>query len=152
MGPIVLPTSGSVYVDANVVIYTVENHPLYAPRLRPFWLAVNAGMVRVFSSELLYLETLVGPHKSGSSQLAANYETFLGLPYLQLLPISVSILREAARLRASIPRLRTPDAIHAASARVHGVATFLSNDAGFRNVPGLNAVIVDDLLAGSTTP
>jgi predicted nucleic acid-binding protein len=100
MGPIVLPTSGSVYVDANVVIYTVENHPLYAPRLRPFWLAVNAGMVRVFSSELLYLETLVGPHKSGSSQLAANYETFLGLPYLQLLPISVSILREAARLRA----------------------------------------------------
>ncbi len=33
MGPIVVPTSGSVYVDANVVIYTVEKHPLYAPHL-----------------------------------------------------------------------------------------------------------------------
>jgi predicted nucleic acid-binding protein len=152
MGAVTVPTSGATYVDANVVIYTVEKHPRYAPVVRPLWIAADAGAARVFTSELVLLETLVGPYKAGAVQLAADYEAFLSLPAIQLVPISQSILREAARLRATIPRLRTPDAIHAATARLHGVATFVTNDMGFRSVPGLNAVVLDDIVPQSTTP
>ena len=59
------------------------------------------------------------------------------------------ILREAARLRALIPGLRTPDAIHAATSAQHGCALFVSNDAGFRRVPALPLAILDDVLAAS---
>jgi predicted nucleic acid-binding protein len=56
-------------------------------------------------------------------------------------------LREAARLRATISGLKTPDAIHAATALQHGCALFVSNDVGFRRVPGLSLAILDDVLA-----
>lgn len=50
MGSVAIPTTGLVYVDANVVIYTVEKHPRYSPLLRPLWSAVTAGQARVWSS------------------------------------------------------------------------------------------------------
>jgi hypothetical protein len=35
MGSLILPTSGPVYADAQIFIYSVEKHPTYAPALRP---------------------------------------------------------------------------------------------------------------------
>ena len=64
-----------------------------------------------------------------------------------LLPISRDILHEAARLRANISGLKTPDAIHAATALLHGCTLFVSNDVGFRRVPNLPLVLLDDIVA-----
>jgi predicted nucleic acid-binding protein len=148
MDAVTLPTSGPTYVDANVVIYTVEKHPRYSQVLRPLWVAADAGAATVFTSELVLVETLVGPYKNADLQLAADYEAFLNLPAVQLTPVSKSVLREAARLRAAVAPLRTPDAIHAATARLRGVASFVTNDVAFRSVPGLNVVILDDVAPG----
>ncbi len=56
-------------------------------------------------------------------------------------------LREAARLRALIPALESPDAMHAATALLYGCALFLTNDNGFRRILGLPFAILDDILA-----
>ena len=40
----------------------------------------------------------------------------------------------------------TSDALHAATALNAGCVLFVTNDAGFRGVPGLPLVILDDLL------
>ena len=152
MGSVALPTTGLVYVDANVVIYTVEKHPKYSPVLRPLWSAVAAGQARVLVSELILLETLVGPYRANDSQLAADYETFLRLPGLELVAVSPSILREAARLRSQSPHVRSPDAIHAATATSRQATCLLTNDLGFRNIPGLNVIVLDDVLATAVTP
>jgi len=66
---------------------------------------------------------------------------------MRLQPTTQSVLREGARLRATIPALRTPDALHAASAALANCTMFLSNDAGFRRIPGLPVVILDEVLA-----
>jgi predicted nucleic acid-binding protein len=50
------------------------------------------------------------------------------------------------RLRAAIPSLRTPDALHAATSRLRGCAQFLTNDDGFRKVPGLPVIILREVL------
>ncbi|MBI4860360.1 MAG: PIN domain-containing protein [Candidatus Riflebacteria bacterium] len=146
MGSVTVPTSCPIYVDANVVIYAVAKHPRHGPALSPLWVAMDAGSARAISSELILLETLVGPYRSGLNQLVADYEAFLGLPGIQLVPVSRAILREAARLRASVPRLRSPDAIHAATALLHGVASFVTNDPVFRAVPGLHLVLLDEVV------
>lgn len=152
MGSVTLPTTGLVYVDANIVIYTVEKHPRFGAALRPLWVSVDFGHARVMVSELILLEALVGPYQTNDQKLAADYESFLRLPGIQLVPISTSILREAARLRAQMPRLRPPDAIHAASASIHGADSFLTNDVGFRNVPSLNVTILNDVIGPSPNP
>ncbi len=37
MGPLTLPTGGSVYVDANVLIYSIERIEPYRALLAPAW-------------------------------------------------------------------------------------------------------------------
>ena len=132
-------------MDANPVIYTVEKHPVYGPLLQPLWQAARARAIEVVSSELVLMETLVGPFKSSDTSLEAAYEQALLGTDLRLLPVTQPILREAARLRATT-RLRTPDALHAATARQAGCVLFVTNDLGFRGVAGLPLVILDDLL------
>src|SRR5215208_1781142 len=134
-----------VYLDANPVIYSVEKHPDFGPLLHPVWLAAKARSIEVVSSELVLLETLVGPLKKGDKALADAYEMLFRQPQTRLLPITQPVLREAARLRATT-KLKTPDAVHAATALLVGCALFVTNDAGLRGVPGLPVTILSDLL------
>jgi len=145
MGALSLPASGLVYLDANSIIYTVETHPVYGPLLQPLWQAAQTRSIEVVTSELALMETLVGPLKSGNTLLEHAYEQALLGTDIRLLPITHPILRGAARLRATT-KLKTPDALHAATAQQAGCVLFVTNDGGFRNVPGLPLVILDDLL------
>lgn len=140
----ILPLTGVVYVDANSIIYTVERHPIYAPLLEPLWLAAQARTIEVISSELALMECLIGPLKRADAILEKNYQNALLGTDMRLLPITQSVLREAAQLRATT-KLRTPDAIHAASSQQAGCVLFVTNDVGFRSVAGLPVVILDDL-------
>jgi predicted nucleic acid-binding protein len=65
VGRLAVPASGRVYVDTQVVIYTVEKHPVHERRLRPLWQAVQAGSIEVVTSELTLLEVLVAPLRRG---------------------------------------------------------------------------------------
>lgn len=145
MGAMTLPASGAVYIDTMTLIYTVERYPAYWPLLDPLWRAAQARTIEIISSELTLMEALVGPLKSGNATLERAFEQALLGTGMRLLPITQLVLREAAQLRATT-RLRTPDALHAATAQLAGCALFVTNDAGFRGVPGLPLVVLDDLL------
>ena len=145
MGALTLPPSGLVYIDTMTLIYTVERYPAYWPLLDPLWQAARAGSIEVISSELTLMEVLVGPVKSGNANLVNAFEQALLGTNMRLLAITQAVLREAARLRATT-RLRTPDALHAATGLQASCALFITNDVGFRGVPGLPVVILDDLL------
>jgi predicted nucleic acid-binding protein len=106
---------------------------------------VQAGTLEVISSELALMETLVLPLRKSDAALVAAYEGFFQQPGVHLIPISTAILKEAARVRATTS-LRTPDAIHAATAGQSGCALFLTNDYGFRAAAALPLVILQDLL------
>ena len=56
------------------------------------------------------------------------------------------MLLEAARLRAVLPTLKLPDAIHAATARLHGCAVLLTNDTRLRAAPGLEVIQLSDVV------
>jgi predicted nucleic acid-binding protein len=144
VGALTLPAAGLVYADTQVLIYSVEKHPVYGPLLRPLWQAVQAGTLDVVSSELALLETLVGPLKNNDAVLAATYEDLFQQPGVRLLPMTRPILCQAAQLRATT-KLRTPDVLHAATALVTGCALFLTNDRAFRAVPVLPLVVLQDL-------
>jgi predicted nucleic acid-binding protein len=61
------------------------------------------------------------------------------------LPPTVEIARQAAHIRAEF-NLRIPDAIHAATALITGATALITNDAIFRRVPGLEVVLLDEML------
>jgi predicted nucleic acid-binding protein len=146
MGSLSYPLSDPVYVDANILIYTVERVQPHVGTLRAFWRWTNAQGLVVLTSELTVLESLVGPLKAGNQGLTTRFRRLLfQSANLRLIPVSRSILERAAQLRAQIPALKTPDAIHAATALEAGTMTFITNDMQFRQVSGLNVVAPHDL-------
>lgn len=145
MGKLILPARGTVYVDANALIYRVEEIEPYLARTRELWQAVDAGTAQIVTSELTLLEVLVKPLRDADVRLQQLYQRLLTqVPNVRSLPISSDILRAAAQLRAE-RQLKTPDAIHAATALVTDCALFLTNDAGFTRVPALPVVLLSEI-------
>lgn len=142
-----LPASGTVYLDADALIYTVERIAPYWTLLEPLWHAAQVGTFVVLSSELALLETLIKPLRDADTLLLAAYRTTLrGSRETRLVPIDAAVLERAAALRA-VSAIKTPDAIHAATALVHASTLFVTNDPGYRRVPALPLAVLDDLLA-----
>jgi predicted nucleic acid-binding protein len=146
MGQLILPNAARVYVDTVTVIYAVEQTSTYGVLLNPLWNSLQARTLEVFSSELTLMETLVVPLRNSDTFLVDAYERLLRSPQMQLIPISQTILREAARLRASTPSLRTPDAIHIATAATSDCTQFLTNDRQLRTATNVPVIILDEVL------
>ena len=143
---LVLPNSSLIYLDTSVVIYSVEQVPDYYQILEPLWEKVEGGEVRVCSSELIVLETLVLPLRTGNQNLLQAYDQLLLSSSLQLIPIHQEILRNAAQLRGDY-NLKTPDAIHLATALRESCNLLLTNDVQFRRVRELSVTILQDALS-----
>lgn len=125
MGTLTLPSGGSVYVDANAIIYRVEAIQPFLDASLPLWDALDAGTQSVVSSELSVLEVMVKPVQQGDALLQALFEGVLyGTPGFSCLSVTRSVLEIAAGLRATT-RLKTPDAIHAATALDAGCTCLL---------------------------
>jgi predicted nucleic acid-binding protein len=77
--------------------------------------------------------------------LAAIYEQTLTASDVRLIPITEDLLRQTAQIRAQT-NLKTPDAIHAATALASGCVQFITNDPAFRRVTGLNVVVLSELI------
>jgi predicted nucleic acid-binding protein len=149
VGTLVLPSGGSVYVDANVIIYRIERVAPYLQVAAPLWDALDAGKQQVITSELSVLEVLVKPFQVGDTTLITLFQTVLyGTLGFTCLPIIRQTLEDAARLRAEIG-LKTPDAIHAAVALNARCTLFVTNDPIFRRVTGLSVAVLSEI---TTTP
>ncbi len=61
MGQLILPTSGSIYIDTSVAIYTIEGNPDYYSILQQLWSKFYTGDIQIINSELILMEVLVVP-------------------------------------------------------------------------------------------
>src|SRR5439155_738986 len=82
---------------------------------------------------------------SNNQPLVDDYEKLLGATSISMRPITSNILRAAARIRATTS-IKTPDAIHAATALAVGCAQFITNDADYRKLRPLPVVLLKELV------
>ena len=145
MGLLELPSNGPVYLDASAFIYSVERIEPYRALIEPIWGQAQAGRFTVVSSELVVSEVLVRPLREGNRFAESLFRSLLGAKEVGLIPATRSLWEETARLRAETG-LKTPDALHAASALQAECKLFVTNDTDFRRVEDLPDTILDDLL------
>jgi predicted nucleic acid-binding protein len=135
-----------VLLDTSIWIYHFEQHPQLAAAAGKIIESLEEGKFRGVASELTLLELTVKPLQLGRQDVADDYEVLLGyFPNFELEPISREILLEAASLRAR-QRLRTPDAIQIATGLRTGATLAVTNDAGWRNFPLIETLILSDLI------
>ena len=135
----------TVGLDTAPLIYYIEDHPTYAELLAPFFEAVRSGDIRIFTSTVTLLEVLVHPLKHGDERLAHEYnDILLSSPHIFTVPVTPVTAQTAAELRAA-GKLKTPDAIHLATAINHGADAFLTGDRDFGDFNLLPIFRVRDL-------
>ncbi|MBM3790518.1 MAG: type II toxin-antitoxin system VapC family toxin [Acidobacteria bacterium] len=143
--------SGPVGLDTPPFIYFIEEHKEYLAIVRPLFAAMTEGRLRGVVSALTLLETLVLPYRSGNAALAGHYEGFLTRSSgLRMHGITVDVLRAAAQLRA-VHNIRTPDAIHLATAMIARCPVYLTNDRNLPSIPGIRILQVKSYLLKNAT-
>ena len=120
MEPLILPTEGLVYVDANAIIYSVERVEPYHGLLTPMWEEARAGRFTLASSELIALESPISPRRDGNARLEMPFRLTLVAAEKDLIPETPKNLgRHRSHLRRD-----EPDALHGATAFHSDCAAF----------------------------
>jgi predicted nucleic acid-binding protein len=135
-----------IALDANILIYLLENVEPRAARSTAVLDEIDAGRVAASVATLAYTEVLTGPARVGGT--SAFEETAAQLRDLPLtpIPLSVAIAEDAAWIQGQ-SGLRLADAIHVASARASGATALVTNDRRLRSQPGLEVLYLDEMIA-----
>jgi predicted nucleic acid-binding protein len=135
-----------IALDTSVFIYQLEANSRYLELTEPVFAWLEQPGHAAVTSTITMTELLIPAYRSGGEQQVNNFYALLTLyPNLHWIAPSLEIADIAARMRAA-HRLRTPDALQAATA-VHAQATALiTNDPVFERVEGLEALVLDRLL------
>jgi predicted nucleic acid-binding protein len=118
----------TVYFDANIFIYMMEGFPSMETQLREIRDSIYHQESQICTSELTLCEVLVPAFRSNNTELLSLYRRFIeDSGAFELVPTTREIYVRASLLRAQLG-LKTPDAIHVASAVDFGCKIFLTND------------------------
>ena len=142
------PANKRVYVDSNVLIYTVEGVPGTADPAKALIKFLRAERELMFTSEIALAEVLAPSKRRGAWSLQAKRRVYLDLLVwsgaVNLLPVTRDILIRTADLRKMTP-LKLPDAIHLTSAIYRKCGFLVTGDTDFKNLPaGMTHVRPDE--------
>jgi predicted nucleic acid-binding protein len=135
-----------VALDTSVFIYQLEANPRYVGLTDPLFTWLELPDRVAVTSTVTMTELLVQPYRdSGERRAAEFYALLTTYPNLIWIAPDLEVADIAARIRAA-HRLRTPDALQAATA-VHARATGLvTNDPVFARVEAFETLVLDHLL------
>ena len=143
-----IPDGKSVLLDTVALIYFLESHQRYGPLAESSLKRIEKGQIRGIISSLVFAELLVPLYRADDKAAASGLVSRLsGFANLAIHDLDAKASATAARLRAEYG-LRTPDAIHAATALRTGADGILTNDRQLRRLDReqLTIWLFDDLI------
>ena len=134
-----------IYFDSAPLVYYVEENPTYIKQMDAIIQEIENAGIEAFSSVILLPEVVMLPMRLGKTQLVRAYRDILfNSRQFQLADVSLKMAERATTLRANY-NLRTPDAIHMATALETGCEAFLTNDLGLKRVHEITVLVLDAL-------
>jgi predicted nucleic acid-binding protein len=132
-----------VYVDASVLALHLTGNPTYLPLTRALLHGLRDGQFEGLTSAITIYQLLVEPYRSGQEETAEAVERLLAaLPGLELVPVSPTICRQAAQVKAQIGG-ELPRAIQIATALAGDSEIYVTRRSTLRRIAGLSVVQLD---------
>jgi predicted nucleic acid-binding protein len=135
-----------IALDTSIFIYQLETNPRYVACTDHIFSWVERPGSKAITSTITMTELLVQPYRDNNDQRADEFYGLLSTyPNLDWIAPDLEIADLAARIRA-LHRLRTPDALQAATA-VHAQATgLITNDPVFERIGSFETMVLDLLV------
>jgi predicted nucleic acid-binding protein len=134
-------------VDSMLFVYHFEGNEEFGPAAGRLLRDAEEGRCGLVASVLALLEVLVVPKRHGRGELCQRYrDLFESFPNLSVVPIGPEVAEIASDLRAA-HNLRTPDALHMATAIHAGVDAFISGDRRLPRVQEMRVVGIEEITA-----
>lgn len=127
------------YLDTNVLIYAIENHPKYGAKCKKILEDIEAGKLKVCSSILVLVEIIsvltkinkiLGRKGKRELDIRENIDAILSLP-IQWVELSLVIIRRASEYKYPV---LGADYVHLASMELNGVESLISADKEFDRI------------------
>ena len=128
-----------IYLDSAIIIYLIEQVDPYHSKILPLF----SEDVIFVSSHLSLLECSIKPTKENNIQLIEDFNTFFYKILNNFEPILLPIIETAIELRSRY-NVKTPDAIHLATAIQTKSALFLTNDKRLNRFDMISIKTLDD--------
>lgn len=144
LNPDHLRRGARIALDTVPLVHFLEGHPVHAPVLLQLFHGIEEGRYTAAMSSLVLTELLVPAWRAGDGSEARRLKRVLqNFANLDILDLTPEIATEAARLRSRFG-LRTPDAIHAATALAAGARHLVTNDRDFLRIePGVEVLLLE---------
>jgi predicted nucleic acid-binding protein len=134
-----------IAIDTSVFIYYLEANPSYVDMADEVFTWLERSPHTAVTSTLTMTELLVQPYRERNETLVNQYFGLLSLfPNLDWVAPDLAVADTAAQIRAE-HRLRTPDALQAATAICRGATAILTNDPDFARVAEVEVGVFDQL-------
>ena len=114
-------------LDTNAIIYYLDHKEPYRTWLEPHFDSMAAGDSRFVLSVIVDAELHVKPLRDGDTEALLRIEALISSKSVEILPVTLAIARQAARIRAKLD-LELPDAIVVASAVIGRCDALVGND------------------------
>jgi predicted nucleic acid-binding protein len=135
-----------IALDTSVFIYQLEANPRYVGLTDPIFTWMERPDHAAVTSTITMTELLVQPYRDSGEQRAGEFYALLTTyPNLDWIAPSLEVADIAARIRAA-HRLRTPDALQAATAVQAQATGLVTNDPVFARVEAFETLVLDHLL------
>lgn len=135
----------NMYIDTALFIYFVENHPTYAQKTHDLFSLTQQMRIENNTSTLTITEVLVKPMQLGDLPVMNAYKTLLyetNIVHVHTITSDIAESAAAMRVRYTI---RTPDALHIATALHTQCDMFVTNDYQLTRIKELRVVVLDEI-------
>jgi predicted nucleic acid-binding protein len=135
-----------IALDTSIFIYQLQANPRYLRLTDHLFLWIEQPRSKAITSTITMTELLVQPYRDSDDQrVDAFYALLSKYPNLDWVAPSLEIADVAARIRA-LHRLKTRDALQAATAVDANVTGLVTNDPVFERVDNFETLVLDRVL------
>lgn len=137
----------TVALDTMVFIYHVEDRMPYSKFTTELFDGGERGEVQLCTSVLTITEVLTGYRRLKDANAEQSFLQMLNQFYsfLKVWPVDFFVADRAASLRAAYG-IRTPDAVHLATAIAVGAELYITNDRKLKPVKEVSVVLLTELV------
>jgi uncharacterized protein len=129
-----------IYADSGIIMRWIEGANQVRNPIEMRWRQLSPSERVFVTSRISRLECRCKPLRNHQESLLRQYDIFFSGREVDVQEIDGTIVEKATELRA-IFGLKTPDAIHAATAILVGVDSFWTTDADFCKCKELNVIV-----------